>query len=114
MEEIRDMEEEAFTIMPTVEVGVMDPPSALNCQFDTNSFAQENLPVKELYLTLSREFEHHPRPVWKMPFETVNWDVEAELVMARYVVVASVVVANRENKRSIEEDAVARIPTLYV
>ena len=114
MEDTRAMEEDAFTMMPTLEVGVMDPPSALNCQFDTNSVAQENLPVVELYLTLSREFEHHPRPPWNNPFETVNWDVDAELVMARKVVVASVVVANLENKRSIEEDAVARRPALNV
>ncbi len=94
MEDTRAMEEDAFTMMPTLEVGVMDPPSALNCQFDTNSVAQENLPVEELYLTLSREFAHHPRPPWNNPFETVNWDVDAEFVIARYVVVASVVVAN--------------------
>ena len=114
MEEMRDIEELEFTITPRVEVGVMDPPCAVNCQFDTNSFAQENLPVWELYLTLSREFAHHPRPVWNMPLETVNWEVDAELVIARYVVVASVEVANRLNKRSIVEDAVARRPALNV
>ena len=114
MEEMREIEELEFTITPKVEVGVMDPPSVVNCQLDTNSFAQENLPVWELYLTLSREFVHHPRPVWNMPLETVNWEVDAELVIARYVVVASVEVANLENKRSIVEDAVARRPALNV
>ena len=49
-----------------------------------------------------------------MPLETVNWEVDAELVIARYVVVASVEVANRLNKRSIVEDAVARRPALNV
>ncbi len=49
-----------------------------------------------------------------MPFETVNWLVDAELVTARYVVVASVEVANRLKRRSIEEDAVARSPALNV
>ena len=44
----------------------------------------------------------------------VSCDVEAELVTARKVVVASVEVANLENKRSIEEDAVARRPALNV
>ena len=63
---------------------------------------------------MSREFAHHPRPVWNMPLETVNWEVDAELVIARYVVVASVEVANLENKRSIVEDAVARRPALNV
>src|SRR3989344_2041641 len=82
MEEMREIEELEFTITPKVEVGVMDPPSVVNCQLDTNSFAQENLPVWELYLTLSREFVHHPRPVWNMPLETVNWEVDAELEIA--------------------------------
>ena len=48
MEEMREIEELEFTITPRVEVGVMDPPSVVNCQLDTNSFAQENLPVWEL------------------------------------------------------------------
>ena len=58
--------------------------------------------------------EQSVNPVWKMPLDTVNWEVDAELVIARYVVVASVEVANREKSRSIEDDAVARRPALNV
>src|SRR3989344_5306701 len=106
----------AVSMFPTVVVlfPTPRPVETVSWDVDTNAFAQENLPVWELYLTLSREFVHHPRPVWNMPLETVNWEVDAELVIARYVVVASVEVANLENKRSMEEDAVARRPALNV
>ena len=81
------MEEEAFTTMPTVEVGVMAFPCAVNCQsFVTPpdpSVPQANFPVEELYKTVWDSMEQSVNPVWKMPLDTVNWDVDAELVTVR-------------------------------
>ena len=58
----------------------------------------------------------HPveNPFWKKPFETERRDVEALVRTAMYEVVASVVVANLAKRRSMDEEADTRIPTVVV
>ena len=104
--------------MPTVvDVGRMafkdskvqlDPPLAAPA-----SAPQVSFPVVALYKTVSDSAPVQPdeNPSWKNPFETERREVDALVRTARYVVVASEVVANRPNTRSNVEEAVTRSPT---
>src|SRR3989344_2012065 len=89
----------------------LDPPLAAPA-----SSPQVNLPVEALYKTVSDSAPVQPvdRPSWKKPLETWRREVEAAVRTARYVVVASEVVANRVNRRSKVEEALALTPPVMV
>jgi len=85
-------------MIPTVEVGVIEPPVAVNCQFETpeTSAPHKNLPDVELYKTVCDSAEQSPKSDWKKPFETDRRDVLAFTRTAKYDVVACVEVERRE------------------
>ena len=84
--------------------------AALNAKFEVNWVPHASFPVVELYWRNVRESSHHPRPVWKRPFDTVSLDVDACPVTEMFVVVAWVEVEVREVRKRSEDDAGENTP----